>query len=1227
MPGGRLKHKVRNAVSDPEPFLIVGIGGSAGSVTALQELFQSVPPASGMAFVVIVHLSPDHESRLAEVIQNVAAIPVSQVTEPVKVIPNHAYVIPPDKSLSMADGMLILTDRRTVEERRAPIDMFFRALGDNHGRDAVSVVLSGTGADGSSGIRRVKEHNGLVVVQDPAEATFDEMPRNSIATGVVDLILPVAEMPARLAEFRRQVQAVQISPGPADAAPESSDDALSSIFALLRSRTGHDFANYKPSTILRRIARRLAVLGLPDLPAYVAYLNDEGEEAPALLKELLISVTNFFRDPFVFEMLQRTVIPQLFEGKGRSDQIRVWVAGCATGEEAYSIAMLLAEYAATLPHGPSLQIFATDLDQNAIAHARKGCYSSADVADVSADRLRRFFVREQDEYRVAPELREQVLFARHNLLKDPPFSQLDFASCRNLLIYLNGTAQQRALELLHFALKTNAQLLLGTSETAEASAQLFVTADKETRLFRSRPVPRVVGLRSTSSHAADPAPHPRERTTPQPPGAVERLLPIEMHHRLLEQYAAPSVLVDSQHNIIHLTARGGHYLHFAGGTASLDLLEVIHPPWRAQLQSALFEAAQSRVSVVVPGLEEEGGDQRTNLVVRPVFADDNPAQTLFLILFEPAESKRKQRRGSRRDVDPPTRQLEEELLQLRAQTRVTVEQYEAQAEEFKAGNEELQAMNEELRSTAEELETSKEELQSVNEELQTVNQELKVKIEETTQTSNDLRNLMSATKIGTIFLDRALRVKLFTPSVREVFSLIPADIGRPLMDIASRLADDNVVTDAEQVLEHLQAIEREVGTRDGRWYLMRLHPYRTADDRIDGVVVTFFDITARREAEAAAQDHEERYGTLFRSIDEGFVLHEMVTNEEGRVDFLYLEANPAFAAQTGLPSVHGRSIRLAGPAADDEWIQNYASVVQSGEPLRFRRHLASVGRWFDIHVSRVGPARSKRLAVVFSDVTDRVRIEEQAASILDELEQRVSHRTGQLSVARAEAERLLAEKGELLERIIKAQEEERQRIARELHDEMGQHLTALKVRVEGLAVGGESSSGVEQLMTLVTQLDRTVDRLTLELRPPALEGLGLVGAIASLVESAHAAHGPRIDVQTNFSAGQRLPENVEIALYRVLQEALTNVQKHARAANISVILERQNGLVQLIIEDDGTGFPVETTPPMVEAERHFGLLGIRERLSIVGGTFTVETSGGGSTLYVRVPLAEGVSVS
>ena len=846
-------------------FLIVGIGASAGGIKALKEFFQHVAPDSNMAYVVILHLSPDFESRLAEILQTSTSIPVTQIrNEKVKVEPNNVYVIPPNKSLTMVDSFLALSPIQSYEERRAPVDIFFRTLADSNDSRAVAVILSGSGANGSMGMKRVKEMGGIVIVQDPNEAEFGDMPLNSISQGFVDFILPVRNIPSKIIHYRDYLKDNNIFVKQEQQAKEDDNQsALHDIFMHLRIKTGHDFSNYKQATILRRLERRMSVHEKSSLTAYARLLKAVPEEAQILLKDLLISVTNFFRDRSAFEALEQNILRNLFSNRTKDDTIRIWVAGCATGEEAFSLAMLCTERTDIMVDAPAVQIFATDIDEAALVTARHGFYTNSDVADVSPERLRRFFIKEGTGFRIKRELREMVLFAHHNVLKDPPFSRLDLVSCRNLLIYLNRNAQARVMETFHFALNPGAYLFLGSSESVDTSGDLYVAVDREHCIFQSRAVASRPVLHVPELSIARPTKvHDTSIQTPTS-RAIEKLSLAALHQHLLEAYAPPSVLVNQDYDIVHLSESVGRYLQITGGEPSYNLLKVVRPELRLELRGLLYSASQKRTEIRMNGLPVrlDDSEKTVNIIIRPIAGEMDTARGFLLVLFEQAERSANQlvTLSQTSDIGPATRHLENELVHVRAQLRSTAEQYEVQTEELRASNEELQAINEELRSAAEELETSKEELQSVNEELTTLNQEFKIKIDELSQANNDFQNLIQSSDIGHIFLDRSLSIKLFTPASKAVFNLIPTDIGRSLSDITHKLSNFDVVTDAELVLQTLQSIEHELQTDNGHTFLMRISPYRTADDRINGVILTFIDITARKKSEEALRASEERF--------------------------------------------------------------------------------------------------------------------------------------------------------------------------------------------------------------------------------------------------------------------------------------------------------------------------------------------------------------------------------
>ncbi len=1212
------------------PALVVGLGASAGGIKAFAEFFTQVDPNEPLAYVVIIHLSPSHDSRLAEILQHTAPFPVTQVRESTRIEARHAYVISPNLNLRIADGMLVVDPMTQLEERRAPVDLFFRTLADGYGARAVAVVLSGTGPNGSNGLKRVKEHGGLTIVQLPMEAEFQDMPNNSIATGLVDYVMRVGEMPRRIADYRARLANIpaQMLADP----PDGSDDApgLSQlrsaqewrdILTLLRVRTGQDFSNYKPATIRRRVERRLRVRGMTTLTEYAQLMREHPDEALLLMKELLISVTNFFRDPEAFAAIEQRVLPTLFEPRDGADPIRVWCAGCATGEEAYSLAMILAERASTLLEAPTVQVFATDLDEHAIATAREGLYSEADVADVSPARLARFFQREAGGYRVKRDLRETVLFAHHNVIRDPPFSHLNLISCRNLLIYLNRSIQERLIETFHFALRPGGFLLLGTSEAADSNADLFVVVDKNAHIFESRLVASRPTLPLAERALPQPPPYPR---APEPRSNVERISPGELHLRLLEQYAPPSLVVNEEYTLLHISPGASPFMHMPAGEPSREVFKLVHPSLRADLRTALHLAGREREPIAVTGVRVPApdGERIVRITAKPVLREEAPLRGYFLVVLEddvPAPAAAEPTVQLTSPAEPEARQLSEELARLKTQLRVTIEQYETHAEETRAANEELQAMNEELRSAAEELETSKEELQSFNEELTTVNQELKIKIEELGLTHNDFQNLINATDIAAVFLDRSLRVKLSTPRAQDIFNLLPTDIGRKLSDITTRLVYEPLHDDLLQVLERLQTIEREVQTRDARWYLMRVLPYRTTDDRIDGVAMTFHDITARHRAERQVRAGEERLQLL---IDSAVDYAIVTVNEQGTINSWNPGAERMFgyAADeiTGKPyavlftpedqaaGVPTEELRIAledGRASDERWHMRrngtrfYCSGVTTG--------LGESGQAGFVKIARdLTPRRQAELALTQAHADLESRVSARTVELQTEVEQRTS---AQEAVS------------QLLRRLVTAQEDQRSRISRDLHDQLGQQLTALRLALERHReqCTGSATADLDRAQELTRDLDSAVDFLAWELRPAILDDLGLAAALPRYLEDWSSHHGVAARFQFTGAGDGRLAPEVETTFYRVAQEALNNVVKHSHASRVDVVLERRDGEVRLIVEDDGSGFDVTANDV---ADRGIGLAGMRERATLVGGTLLVEsTPGKGTSVFLRVP--------
>lgn len=973
----------------------------------MQEFFAAMPADSGMAFAVVLHLSPKHVSHLTEILQTQTAMPVKQVTKTIQVEPNNVYVISPDRELLMFDGTIQSAKLNEREGISVAIDHFFRTLADAYGRKAVGIVLSGSGTDGSIGIKRIKENNGFVIVQEPEDAEHDWMPRGAIATQLVDWILPVSEMPQKLIAFRESSDRLHLTEGDDYKISREikAEEALREILVLLRNRTGHDFTNYKQATLIRRIARHLQIHNLEDIPSYLNFLNEHPEELNSLLKNLLINVTNFFRDKEAFESLEKNVVPKLFAGKTSIDTVRVWSVGCASGEEAYSIAILLTEYAEGISNAPKIQVFATDVDEDAIAQARDNSYPEGILADVSPERLRRFFVKEGELYHVKKDLRGKVLFAPHNVLHDPPFSRLDLIVCRNLMIYLNRETQEKVLKIFHFGLNQGGYLFLGNAETADSLPSLYDPVDKKARIYLHRVSPK-------SGLALSPPTFPAEgRGQIKIPESQPNLVNAssvsygELHYKLIEQYAPPSVLVNQDFDIVHLSESAGRFLQFAGGEPTNNIFKIVNPDLVSDLRAALFAAQNENGNSEIQNIHVTlaGKETFVNLIVRFVTVGEAGGDYLLVIfdeslvgLNEPSgdnggggvksngkKTKRVSTNAAAADDDAMNiviRGLEENLRRTKERLRLTATQHEISIEELKASNEELQAINEELRSASEELETSKEELQSLNEELSTVNFELKEKLEEISRANSDLQNFMSSTDIATIFLDRSLQIKRYTPSAQQLFNITSVDIGRPLDHFTHHLAYENLVKDAEEVLSSLKWVEREIQSRDGRHYLSRFHPYRTLDDQIDGVVLNFIDITERKRVEEEILRAEEQFRRAIEEAPIPVIMHA----EDGEV----LQISRTWTELTGyevsdVPTVETWLNRAYGEGA--EAVRDFVKELFKGTKrtlnVDFAIRTRKQGvRFWNFSASSPGKLQDGRrfLVGMAVDVTERRKAEEAA---------------------------------------------------------------------------------------------------------------------------------------------------------------------------------------------------------------------------------------------------------
>jgi len=837
--------------SEPPGFLIVGIGASAGGLEAMEEFFRHMPPSSGMAFVVVSHQHAGHVSLLPSLLSKCTAMPVVEATDGMAVEANRVYMAPGGTNMAILHGTLHLMEPPSQERVPLPIDYFFRSLAEDQKQRAIGIVLSGTASDGTLGLRAIRSEAGMTVAQEPQSAKFQGMPRSAIAAGVVDVVQPASQMSEPLLAYARSL----VRPAPPSPGREASQ-TLQKIFVLLRERTRNDFSLYKENTILRRIERRMNVHQIENLRQYLRFLLANPHELDALFQELLIGVTSFFRDPQAFEVLVQKGLPSLVEGKPENATLRLWVAGCSTGEEAYSLAILIREYLTQRKLPLTVQIFASDLDSRAIETARAGLYPVGIAGDIAPERLQRFFTIEDSGYRVNKEIRDLVVFATHNLLTDAPFTKLDLLSCRNLLIYLEAKAQQKIMPLFFYALKPNGILFLGSSETIGGFERYATVIDRKWKLFRrtAEPgtfprlerVPGGVKKGTTETRAGSEVPLPTTR-----PASIPDLI----QQLLVARYAPAAVLVNERGEVVYIHGHTGTYLEPASGPPTLHLIEMAREGLQHDLAMALHQAAGKEDEVVCHGVRvKANGDViLVNLTVKRI-AEPEAIQGLFLVTFDQVRAdKTAARKCTPARASAPQKKGESGLIRelefTKQRLQRTIEQLQTSNEELKSTNEELQSTNEELQSTNEELQTAKEEMQSLNEELETVNSELQGKLDALSDANDDLQNFLNSTEVATIFLDKDLRIKRFTSAAKRVSNLIAIDVGRPLSDIVSKLAPDRLLEDAQDVLQTLVVKEREVQATDGSWFVMRILPYRTAKNTIEGLVLTFQDITKNKQAE------------------------------------------------------------------------------------------------------------------------------------------------------------------------------------------------------------------------------------------------------------------------------------------------------------------------------------------------------------------------------------------
>ncbi len=864
----RVKSTGRKRFSKRAEFPIVGIGASAGGLEALQELLSNMPNNTGMAFVLISHLDPSHASLLPELLKRYTEMPVYESADNIRIKPNVIYIIPRNKDIGISNGALKLTEPVQPHGLRLPIDFFFRSLANEQGDGAIGVILSGTGSDGTMGLRDIKAASGIVIIQAPETARYNGMPKSAMATNLADFILPATEIPLQLKElashFDRKTRRIELKP--ADRSPE----LLQKIFLILRKHTRHDFSQYKEATIQRRIERRMNINKVHSIAEYTSYLQEHPKEAHALFKDILINVTGFFRDPEAFDSL-KTHLLKLIPQRSADEPLRAWVPGCSSGEEAYSVAIILRECLDELGSNAGVQIFSTDVDDDAVEIARGGSYPLGISADVSPERLKRYFTRSEHHYTIKKGIREMVVFAVQDIIRDPPFSKVDMICCRNLLIYMNPELQKRLMPLLHYALNPGGILFLGPSETIGSFTTQFSVLEKKWKIYKRTEIPFPNNIFVPPIVYTEKARLPEDAVEVKKP--LSASLPNLVQKALMENYTPACIVIDHNYEILYVHGPTGKYLQLPTGPMTANIAELGREGLKNQLSSAIRRVIDGEPEVTHHSLRvpQDGDDLLVDLTVRQLSLPPE-SKKLLLVLFQDVVTEIKTRgdkaRGTKEvKTDKHVALMEEELKSTRESLQTTIEELETSNEELKSANEELQSTNEELQSTNEELETSREELQSVNEELLTVNTEHQAKIEELSTANDDIKNLLNNTNVAILMLDNNLYIRRYTSAMNKILNIIKSDVGRPLRHVTSNLEYGNLLQDVDKVLDTLIPKEAEVQTKDGHWYNLRIVPFRTTENAIGGLVITFVDIdnlkiagmekTSREVAEAIIETVHE----------------------------------------------------------------------------------------------------------------------------------------------------------------------------------------------------------------------------------------------------------------------------------------------------------------------------------------------------------------------------------
>ena len=1216
-------------------FPVVALGASAGGLEAFTRILRNLPTNTGMAFLLIQHLAPQHASQLSELLSRVTSMPVSEVQEGTPVRPDQIFVIPPNKLMTISQGVLKLTARAENSGVPMPIDHFFRSLARDQKGGAIAVVLSGTDHDGALGLQAIREEGGIAIAQSEGSAKFAGMPQNAARAGTVDLILPPEEIAKELGRIGRLRSSYIPAHGEPDANHGSDDHHLSAILTQLRKSTGIDFRGYKLGTLRRRIARRMVLKQHTQLAEYAAYLASNGPELKALFEDILIGVTSFFRDADTFLSLEKQILPAMLKDRSADVPLRVWVPGCSTGEEVYSIAMCLIEAVSKFPSPLPIQVFGTDLSERALSVARTAVYQEHQLVYLSEDRRRQFFVPVPTGYQIEKSVRELCVFARQNVCVDPPYSRLDLISCRNLLIYLAAALQRNVIATFHYALQPGGYLLLGGSENLRGFPELFSIVDKQHKFFQRSVI-------QNASLAMIGRGFVKERSTVMPPLRINpnpRSSKVDFEKAaeriVLRDYSPSWVVADESFEIIHTSGDTGPFLQLPTGAPTFDLLRMARDNIRGELRKLLTTARNENLFSQLSVIREETSNQtrKIDLRVRRLSGEIS-GMPCFLVVFSYQAERPDERHGNeptpsnfddRTNHALQTEMLRDEVAFTSQRLQAIIDERDTANQELTSAYEEIQSSNEELQSINEELETAKEELQSGNEELSTLNDELQNRNQELSRLSDDLSNLMSSTTIPILLLDKELRIRRMTPVTQAVLGIRPADLGRPIGDIRMSLSGENLESLAQGVLATLAPCELDLQDREGRWRELRMRPYRTADNRIDGVVIVLVDIDQLRHAKFEATVALEFAESVIQAVPSPLLV--LQGNLQIRL------ANRVFYEEYGLQpaDVENHSfLELSRAQWDMPGLRDALTDVlrnrETNRKIECERDFAGKGKiTLCVYLRPIQSDGEKLILVVLEDITERKDASRILVARQEELKSSVAAGTAALRETETALFRSHEELRELAASLLNAQESERRRISRELHDDLSQKVAKLQFDIETLEQKLPFSNPELARQSLLSVRDQTgtlandLRRVAHGLHPSSLDHLGLRVALQSYIEEF--SRSIAIPVQFNSSEIPReIPMEIAICLYRIVQEALRNVGKHAPNATVEIALSGSPQELHLSIRDDGEGFDMSA----LRSTKGLGFISMQERVRLIQGHFSLSTQpGAGVHISVDVPLDPG----